>query len=330
MLALAAAVVHATWNLLLSDEADTHSASAVALVMGTVVFAPVSLIGWRLDASVLPYMASSSVLELIYLALLATGYSVAAMSFIYPIARGSAPVLVLIISVVVLGVAASLPAAIGVVVVAGGIVLVRGLRVGGRPRDLALALSVGLCIAGYTLVDKHGISMPRRSPISWSYSALPAIVYVLAVWRVRGAAALRAAVSRRTFLAGIGFFGAYALTLAALRLAPAASVAAVRESSVVMATAFLAITGREKIGAERLVGAIAVVVGNRADLTRIAPRVRGCGDAGEWSDGPEIASLRRRALAALIDTGVFLLPIALAAGGGVWLYEATPPAIGRR
>ena len=74
-------------------------------------------------------------------------------------------------------------------------------------------------------------------------------------------AALRAAVSRSTVLAGFGFFGAYALTLAALRLAPAASVSAVRESSVVMATVYLAITGREQIGPARLAGAIAVVVG---------------------------------------------------------------------
>jgi drug/metabolite transporter (DMT)-like permease len=56
-------------------------------------------------------------------------------------------------------------------------------------------------------------------------------------------------------------FGAYALALAALRLAPAASVAAVRESSVVMATAVLAITGRERIRPERLAGAVAVVAG---------------------------------------------------------------------
>ncbi len=261
LLALAAAVVHATWNLLLSDEADTHSASAVALVVGTVVFAPLSLIGWRLDSSVLPYVASSSALELLYLALLATGYSVAAMSFIYPIARGSAPVLVLIGGVVVLGVSASLPAGIGVVVVAVGIVLVRGLRVSGRPRDLALALSIGLCIASYTLVDKHGLA--HASPLAYLevVFGITATAYVSGVWRVRGTAALRAAVSRSTFLAGIGFFGAYALTLAALKLAPAASVSAVRESSVVMATAFLAITGREKIGAERLAGAIAVVVG---------------------------------------------------------------------
>jgi drug/metabolite transporter (DMT)-like permease len=91
--------------------------------------------------------------------------------------------------------------------------------------------------------------------------AITTIVYVLGVWRARGGAALRAAVSWRTVIAGIGFFGAYALTLAALRLAPAASVAAVRESSVVMAAVALAIGGREELGRARFVGAVAVVAG---------------------------------------------------------------------
>jgi drug/metabolite transporter (DMT)-like permease len=86
-------------------------------------------------------------------------------------------------------------------------------------------------------------------------------VYLVGAWRARGRAALRAAIGWRTVLAGVGFFGAYALTLAALRLAPAASVAAVRESSVVMAAAALAVTGREQVGAERLAGAVAVVAG---------------------------------------------------------------------
>ena len=261
LLALAAAVVHATWNLLLADERDTHSAAAVALVAGTVVFVPVSLIGWRLDSAAVPYVAASSALELAYLALLATGYSLAAMSFVYPIARGSAPVLVLAAGVITVGATVSPLAAGGVIVVAIGIVLVRGVSASGRPRDLALALAVGACIAGYTLVDKHGIV--HAAPITYLVLVLgvPAIVYALGVWRVRGRAALRAAVNPSTVLAGVGMFSAYALALAALRLAPAASVAAVRESSVVMATAFLAITGREQIGVERLAGAIAVVVG---------------------------------------------------------------------
>ena len=261
LLALAAAAVHAAWNLLLSAEDDTHSASAVALVFGTLVFAPVALLTWRLDSAAVPYVAASSALEVLYLALLATGYSVAAMSFIYPIARGSAPVLVLIAGVVALGATVSLPAALGVVAVALGIVLVRGLSASGRTRDLALALSIGACIAGYTLVDKHGVT--HAGPLSYLelVFGLTAVAYVSGVWRARRGAALRAAVNRRTLLAGVGFFGAYALTLAALRLAPAASVSAVRESSVVMATAFLAFSGRERVGPERLAGAAAVVVG---------------------------------------------------------------------
>jgi drug/metabolite transporter (DMT)-like permease len=261
LLALAAAAVHATWNLLLAGEDDTHSASAVGLAFGALVFAPVALVSWRVDVAAVPYVASSSALELLYLALLATGYSVAAMSFIYPIARGSAPVLVLIAGAIVVGAQVSALAAAGVIVVGIGILLVRGLRASGRPRELALALSVGASIAGYTLVDKHGIV--HANPVSYLelVLGLTAVVYLLGAWRARGGAALRAAVKRSTLVAGVGMFGAYALTLAALRLAPAASVAAVRESSVVMATAALAITGRERIGPERLAGAVAVVAG---------------------------------------------------------------------
>jgi drug/metabolite transporter (DMT)-like permease len=261
LLALAAAVVHATWNLLLSGAEDTHSASAVALVVGTLVFLPAALIGWRFQSSAVPYVAASSALELVYLVLLATAYSVAAMGFVYPIARGSAPVLVLIAGAVVSGTRVSGLAAVGVLLVAFGIVLVRGVRQAGRPRDLALALSVGVCIAGYTLVDKHGIA--RANPLAYLelVFGLTAIGYVAGVWRVRGGAALRAAVGWKTVLAGVGFFGAYALTLAALRLAPAASVAAVRESSVLMAAAALAVGGREQLGPARFAGAVAVVGG---------------------------------------------------------------------
>jgi drug/metabolite transporter (DMT)-like permease len=261
LLALAAAVVHAAWNLLLSDADDVHSTSAVAVAVGVLVFAPVAALTWRLHAAAVPYIAASSGLETLYLVLLATGYSVAAMSFVYPIARGSAPVLVLLIGMIALGASVSATAAIGVLVVAGGIVLVRGVSASGQARDLTLALAVGACIAGYTLVDKHGIV--HGNPIAYLeiVFAVMAVAYVAAVWRLRGPRALRAAVNARSVLAGVGYFGAYALTLAALRLASAASVAAVRESSVVMATGFLALTGRERVGAARLVGALAVAGG---------------------------------------------------------------------
>jgi drug/metabolite transporter (DMT)-like permease len=130
-----------------------------------------------------------------------------------------------------------------------------------HPRDLALALAVGASIAGYTLVDKSGIR--HASPIAYleAVFAVTAVAYGAGVLRARGVAAIRSAVSARTVLAGVGFIGAYALTLAALRLAPAASVAAVRESSVLIATAVLALSGREEVGRQRLAGAVAVVAG---------------------------------------------------------------------
>jgi len=261
LLALGAAVVHATWNLLLSGQDDTYSATAVGMVVGTVAVLPFALIGWRVESAAWPYMISSSALEVLYLVLLSTAYSVAAMSFVYPIARGSAPVLVLLAGAIVTGAAVSVPAAVGVVLVAGGIVLVRGIRSGGRGRDLALALSVGAAIAGYTLIDKHGVTLASSLAYLEVVFGITTLAYLAGALRFRGAAALRAAVNWRTLVAGVGFSGAYALALLALRLAPAASVAAVRESSVVIATVVLAVGGREKVGAVRVLGAVAVVAG---------------------------------------------------------------------
>jgi drug/metabolite transporter (DMT)-like permease len=260
-LTLAAAVTHAAWNLLLSGAEDPRSTTAVAVVFGTIVFAPVAALDWHLSSGAGAFVAASSALELLYLLLLAAAYSAAAMSFVYPIARGSAPVLVLVLDVVLLHSAPRPLAIAGVVTVAAGIVMVRGIGGESRPRDLALALGVGACIAGYTLVDKHGLA--HASPLAYLevIFAITAAGYVALAWRTAGLAALRQAVSPRALLAGVGFFGAYGLTLAALRLASAPSVAAVRESSVVIAVAALRLGGRETIGTARAAGALLVVAG---------------------------------------------------------------------
>ncbi len=260
-LTLAAALIHAGWNLILSGSEDTHSATAVAIVAGVLMFSPVAALTWHVQTSALPYMAASAALESLYLLLLATGYSRAAMGFVYPIARGSAPVFVLAISVLALGAGVSSGAAVGVVVVAFGIVLVRGLGGARNPRDLALALSVGGCIAGYTLVDKHGVARASALAYIEVVFAASAAAFVTGVWRHRGSEALRAAVGVRTVVAGAGFVGSYALVLLALRLAPAPSVAAVRESSVVIAAAILALSGRERVTRLRFAGAAVVVAG---------------------------------------------------------------------
>jgi drug/metabolite transporter (DMT)-like permease len=261
LLALAAAFVHAGWNLLLSGSEDTHSATAVALVAGALAFAPVAVITWRLDGGAWPYIGASSALELTYLVLLATAYAGATMGFVYPIARGSAPVLVLIAGTIAQTARASAAGAGGVVLVATGIVLVRGLKAAARPRDLALALTIGACIAGYTLVDKRGVTHGNPLAYLQVVFSIAAVGYFAGAWRLRGLTAIRAAVNRSSLAAGIGFFGSYGLTLAALKLASAASVAAVRESSVVIAAAALVLSGREPAGRGRLAGAGLVAAG---------------------------------------------------------------------
>jgi drug/metabolite transporter (DMT)-like permease len=258
--ALAAACFHALWNLLLARSRDIESATVVALITAEVVFAPVAVAVWRVDRGVWPWLVLSSLLEITYFALLATAYRRAPLSVVYPVARGGAPVLVLVISVVALGHETSWRQAAAVCLVVAGVFGVRGLR---RPDPGAVffGLAIAVCIAGYTLVDKRGIE--HAGPIPYLELGMigPTVVYGSAVARVKGRAAVRASVGPAAIVAGISTFVAYALVLAALHRASAASVAAVRETSVVIATAFAAVVLKERVGPLRLAGAVLVVAG---------------------------------------------------------------------
>jgi uncharacterized membrane protein len=258
--ALAAAVVHAGWNLLLAGERDAEAATAVALPIAVVLYAPIAAATWRVEASAVPYIAGSSVLEGMYFALLAAAYRRGELSVVYPVARGSAPVLVLAISLAALGVSLSALSVIGVVTVAAGVVLVRGGAAGPRTQ-LALGLAIGVAIAGYTLIDRDGVQRAAPLPYLELVLAGPAVVYALLIGRLRGGAALRAQVRPRTALIAAGTLGAYLLVLAALQRAPAAPVAAVREVSVVIATAAAAVFLGESVGRRRLAGAALVAAG---------------------------------------------------------------------
>ena len=257
---LASAGLHAFWNWLVADARDSHATGAVALLTAAAVFAPVAALTWEVDASAWPYIAASAALELAYFALLAAAYERADLSFVYPIARGAAPVLVLAVSVAALGASISGGEAAGVLAIAAGVLLVRGVG-RGAGSGLALALGVAACIAGYTLVDDEGVRHAAALGYFEAVLLLTAPIYAVAVAATRGGGALRAALSRRSAAAGVAMFAAYALTLAALEVAEAAPVAALRETSVVMATAAAAIAAREHVPPRRLAGAVIVVVG---------------------------------------------------------------------
>jgi drug/metabolite transporter (DMT)-like permease len=260
-LAIGAAVLHAVWNLLLARAPDTDAATAVALAIAVVLFAIPALIWWEVEAGAWPYVAASVAFELGYVATLAAGLSRGDLSVVYPLARGSAPVLVLAVSAGVLGAATSAWEIAGVLLVAAGVLLVRGLRRPDDPVVVALALACGACIAGYTIVDAHGLDHAAALPYLWIVLALTALGYLPVVARVRGTEALRAALGWDTAAAAVLFFGAYLLVLAALRLAEPGPVAAVRETSVVIATALGALILREPVTRTRAAGALVVVTG---------------------------------------------------------------------
>jgi drug/metabolite transporter (DMT)-like permease len=260
-LALGAAFLHAFWNLLLARARDTEAATAVALIASVVVFAPVAVLVWDVDQRVWPFIAVTTLLQLLYFFLLATAYRRAELSFVYPIARGVAPVLVLVVGVVVLGAGANAAQAVGVLLVGGGVLLVRGVE--GPPDRWAapLGLAVAGCIAAYTLVDNSGIEY--ANPIVYLELSMLPVALVFPALAVRGGTAQRLhdALGPASVAAGLAAFGAYVLVLAALDRASAASVAAVRETSVVIAAALAAPVLRERVGPARLTGAVLVAIG---------------------------------------------------------------------
>jgi drug/metabolite transporter (DMT)-like permease len=259
-LALGAAVLHAGWNALVARAADVRAATAVVLSLSVVLFAPVAAATWRVEQAAVPWIVASSALEVVYFALLVAAYRRSDLSLVYPIARGAAPVLVLVAATAA-GAALDAWQAVGVVAVGLGIVLVRGTGRRADPHGVALALAIGATIAGYTLVDKRGIE--HASPIPYLELVLAPVAIAAIGWHLASgrASALRAEVAWSSLVASVCSFAAYALVLAALSLAPAPAVAAVRETSILFAVALGALALREPVGRSRAVGAMVVVAG---------------------------------------------------------------------
>jgi drug/metabolite transporter (DMT)-like permease len=268
-LALGAAFLHALWNVLLAGSRDSVAATGALLLFGVLLLAPAALFAGDLSSSAIPFIAASAALELAYFVLLARAYRGGELGVVYPVARGSAPVLVLGAAVLGLGKGVPVLAALGIILVAAGV-----LQVGLRRRerrvsaceadkvdaraDLAAGLAIGVTIAGYTLVDSEGLDHADPLPYLFLIAAVCAVAYNGALIVSGRARELKAELTPTMLAAAVATFGAYAMVLAALELAPAAPVAAVRESSIVIAAlmAWLFL-GEER----RLAGAVLVAAG---------------------------------------------------------------------
>ncbi len=261
LLALGAALVHALWNLLLARARDPEAAAAVALLSAVALFAPVLAFAWELEATAWPYIAASSALELVYFALLGAAYRRAEVSVVYPLARGVAPVLVLVVGALALGAETNAAQALGVCLVGLGVLLVRGLRRPAGAAGVLFGLAIACSIAAYTLVDDEGIRFANAVTYLELTLIAPALGYAAGLAWLRGGAALRAEARLVSVGVGVGMWVAYGLVLAALARAEAAPVAAVRETSIVIATVGAALFLHEPVGRSRLAGAVAVAVG---------------------------------------------------------------------
>lgn len=204
----------------------------------------------------------------VYFALVVLGYRAGDLSFVYPVARGSAPAVVAVFAWMFAGEALGLWSWIGLGLASVGI---GALAMGGSraarptPRSIGLALLTGVLIAAYTVTDGLGMRA-SGSPygyIAWAF-VIWGFVFVAVAFGLRRGRPVQA--TTRRFWASAGLSGtlsafAYGIVLYALGAGPMADVSALRESSVLFAAMIGALRLKEPFGGGRIAAASAIVAG---------------------------------------------------------------------
>lgn len=279
-LVLTAAICHATWNLVAKRAGGGSHFVLMGALLVAVVWLPAALwvgvdVAWQWGWLEWAVLAVSALLHVLYFRTLLHGYAVSDLTVVYPVARGSGPLLSSVGAVFVLGETISALGALGALAVVTGVFLVAGgpqlLRQVQQPeqrqrvhRGLAWGALTGVFIALYTVVDGYAVKVLLLSPILVDYVGnvlrIPVLLPVAlrdlagfrAAWRAQWRAALLVAV--------LGPFS-YVLVLYAVRLAPLSHVAPAREVSML----FAAIVGGTLLGESdrglRLLGAGAIAAG---------------------------------------------------------------------
>ncbi|SDE38833.1 EamA family transporter [Limimaricola pyoseonensis] len=235
-----AAFLHASWNAMIKLGASKVAGMVIlALVQGVMGLA-VALARPFPEAEVWPWVAASAVCHAVYNTFLAFAYEHGDLSRVYPIARGAAPMAVLVASALFLSDAIEPMSVVGVLVLGLGILgMARGALGSGESRHLIpYALGAAAGTAGYTLVDGLGarVSGDPIAYVGWLFVA-QALLFPPAAFMMRGRGLLR--VSPRVWgqgaLAAAASYGAYAIAVWAMTLAPIALVSALRETSILFA-----------------------------------------------------------------------------------------------
>jgi drug/metabolite transporter (DMT)-like permease len=237
---LGAALLHATWNALIKTGASKIASMFIlTFVQGVAGFFIAMSQPWP-DAQVWLWLAASGVFHAGYKLFLAFAYEQGDLSRVYPIARGAAPMIVTVISALLL-IDVIKPIEYGAIALLGlGIALMaRGAFTNGESRRLVpLALGSACMTAGYSLVDGLGARVAGNAVmyVGWLFT-LDALIFTPLILALRGRAALRA--SGKDWgvgaLAAGASYGAYAIAVWAMTVAPIALVTALRETSILFA-----------------------------------------------------------------------------------------------
>ncbi|MFL5690153.1 MAG: EamA family transporter [Chloroflexota bacterium] len=280
------AVLHLAWNVRLKTAGDPLRAATIGMVAASVGIVPLGAAVWfsqgrpDLPPEGVALGLASGVVEAAYFIFLSAAYRRGDLSVVYPLARGTAPLLAVVIGVVVFGERLGIAGSVGVIaLLAGFLILQRPWRAfalarsgGGSARKAAwdsavlFALATGVMIATYTAIDRAGtrlIDVLTYAAILWATCAVVLVAWVAFaaggdLLRYGPAAAHRAAVGGWLTLA------AYLCILVALSVAPLSGVAPLRESATVFAAAWGSVRmgeASDRSEAVRRIGASVLIVG---------------------------------------------------------------------
>ena len=272
-LVLAAAAVHATWNYLLKRSGGGTLFVWWFATLSAVIYAPLAagILWWQrpeLGPAAWGLMLASAVLHTAYYLLLDRGYRAGDLSLVYPLARGSAPLITVAVAVLALGEHPSALAVAGAVLIATGAFLLTGdprrLRESGNHHAVGFALLTGCMIASYTVVDKLAVAAFLVPPLLQDWAANLGRVALMTPLALRQKAELMPVWRRaRREIVGVAILCplSYILVLTALVFTPVSYVAPAREISILVGAALGAQLLAEGDRARRLGAAALMVAG---------------------------------------------------------------------
>jgi len=276
-LVLAGAVCHALWNIVAKRAAGGTLFVWLFGCVSVAAAAPVALVAWHVqpqtfDGWMWLAVLASALVHVVYLLVLQKGYRVGDFAVIYPMARGTGPLLAVLGAVVLLGEMPSALGWLGVALVLAGVCMTAGGAAGitihsdaqRRRRGVLWGAFTGACIAGYTVLDGWAVKSLGMAPVLFYAASLVFRSVLLAPWALHSRSALRGQWRQhRTAIVLVGVLSplAYCLVLFAVQTAPLSYVAPVREMSMLIGTLMGARLLKESLKPSQVLGAALMLLG---------------------------------------------------------------------